>query len=228
MKNKHILVTGGAGFIGSNLINCLFKTFEGIRITCIDNFSDFYPPSIKQKNIEPFLKNNFKLIHADIALSPSQKLIELIPDQVDIIVHLAAKAGVRPSLVQPAAYIEVNLIGLQHLLDFAIEKNVEKFVFGSSSSVYGINDHFPWNENEQLMPISPYAATKVSGEFLGKTYAYLYQLPFVALRFFTVYGPSQRPDLAIYKFTKAIIKGDKIPFFGEKQAKVSGKFPDTF
>jgi UDP-glucuronate 4-epimerase len=134
---------------------------------------------------------------------------------VDGIIHLAAKAGVRPSILNPLAYQQANIIGLQNMLDFAKEKKVKQFVFASSSSVYGINDHYPWKEDEQLMPISPYASTKLSGEMLGHVYSRLFGIRFLALRFFTVYGPGQRPDLAIHKFTKAILKGQPITVYGD-------------
>jgi UDP-glucuronate 4-epimerase len=131
-----------------------------------------------------------------------------------VIVHIAAKAGVRPSIDDPLAYQRTNVIGLQHLLDFAKAGNIKQFIFASSSSVYGINDHFPWKEDEKLMPISPYAMTKQAGEMLGHVYSKLYGIRFIALRFFTVYGPSQRPDLAIHKFTKAILRNEAITVYG--------------
>jgi UDP-glucuronate 4-epimerase len=134
---------------------------------------------------------------------------------VDVIVHMAAKAGVRPSILDPLAYQQTNVIGMQQLLEFAKVKEVKQFVFASSSSVYGINDHYPWKEDEQLMPISPYAMTKLAGEMLGHVYSKLYGIRFIALRFFTVYGPAQRPDLAIHKFTKAILKGEPVTMYGD-------------
>jgi UDP-glucuronate 4-epimerase len=212
----HILVTGGAGFIGSNLINTLFRDNPGIKITCIDNFDPFYSADIKQLNIRNFKANpDFHFLYDDLATVSSEELCDLIDDPVDVIVHIAAKAGVRPSILNPLAYQQTNVIGMQHLLDFAKEKGVKQFVFASSSSVYGINDHFPWKEDEQLLPISPYAMTKLAGEMLGHVYSTLYGIRFIALRFFTVYGPSQRPDLAIHKFTKAILKGEPITLYGD-------------
>ena len=133
---------------------------------------------------------------------------------IDLIIHMAAKAGVRPSIQNPSAYVQSNVTGLQNLLDFAKEKNIKQFVFASSSSVYGINDHFPWKEDEQLLPISPYAMTKLSGEMLGHVYTQLFGIRFIALRFFTVYGPGQRPDLAVHKFTKAILDEKPITMYG--------------
>jgi len=213
---KHYLITGGAGFIGSNLIKTLFRKEPEIKITCIDNFDPFYPADIKEFNISEFKDNpNFRLLRNDLATSSSTELTELVAEHVDVIVHLAAKAGVRPSIEHPLLYQQANVIGLQNMLDFAKAKNIKQFVFASSSSVYGINDHYPWKEDEQLLPISPYAMTKLSGEMLGHVYSKLFGIRFIALRFFTVYGPGQRPDLAIHKFTKNILKGDPISMFGD-------------
>jgi UDP-glucuronate 4-epimerase len=212
----HVIVTGGAGFIGSNLIGQLFRQFPGIKITCIDNFDDFYSVDLKQFNIRDFKPDpGFHFLYTDIATATAEELYETIPDPVDVIVHIAAKAGVRPSIENPLAYQQTNVIGLQHLLDFTKAKQIKQFVFASSSSVYGINSHFPWKEEEQLMPISPYAMTKLAGEMLGHVYSKLFGIRFIALRFFTVYGPSQRPDLAIHKFTKAILKGEPITMYGD-------------
>lgn len=213
---KHYLITGGAGFIGSNLIRVLFETQPDIIITCIDNFDPFYDEKIKRHNIHAFAGNkNFKLIQVDISSTSSKDLKNLIPDAVDVVVHLAAKAGVRPSILDPIGYQRTNILGLQHLLDFAKEQSVPQFVFASSSSVYGINENFPWKETEPLLPISPYAMTKLSGEMLGHVYYKLYGIRFIPLRFFTVYGPGQRPDLAIHKFTKSIVNNIPIPMYGD-------------
>lgn len=213
---KHYLVTGGAGFIGSNLIKALLKEEPDAKITSIDDFDPFYPEGIKQLNIQNFAHNPlFTLLRNDISKTSGKELSELIKDPVDVIVHLAAKAGVRPSIQNPVSYQETNVIGLQNLLDFAVQKKVKQFVFASSSSVYGVNDHYPWKEDEQLMPISPYAMTKLSGEMLGHVYHKLYGIRFLALRFFTVYGPGQRPDLAIHKFTKSIYTGKPITMYGD-------------
>lgn len=213
---KHYLITGGAGFIGSNLIKTLLKDEPDAKITCIDDFDPFYPEGIKQLNIQSFAHNPlFTLLRNDIGKTPGKELSAIIKDPVDVIVHLAAKAGVRPSIQNPVAYQEANVIGLQNLLDFAVQKKIKQFVFASSSSVYGINDHYPWKEDEQLMPISPYAMTKLSGEMLGHVYHKLYGIRFLALRFFTVYGPGQRPDLAIHKFTKSIYTGKPITMYGD-------------
>jgi UDP-glucuronate 4-epimerase len=213
---KHYLVTGGAGFIGSNLIKTLFLNDPGIKITCIDDFDPFYSPRIKEFNIRNFRSNsNFLVLNNDLAKTSGKELNELISGPVETILHIAAKAGVRPSIKDPLAYQEANIIGLQNMLDFAKTKNVKQFVFASSSSVYGINDHYPWKEDEQLLPISPYAMTKLAGEMLGHVYSKLFGIRFIALRFFTVYGPGQRPDLAIHKFTKAILKGEPITMYGD-------------
>jgi len=213
---KHYLVTGGAGFIGSNLIKTLFEQEPGIKITCIDNFDPFYSADLKQYNIRDFKTNaGFTFLYNDLGSTSAKELEKLIKDPIDVIIHIAAKAGVRPSIKDPLAYQKANVIGLQNLLDFANNSGVKQFVFASSSSVYGINDHFPWKEDEQLLPISPYAMTKLAGEMLGHVYSRIFGIRFIALRFFTVYGPSQRPDLAIHKFTKAILKGQPITMYGD-------------
>ena len=212
-KKEVILVTGGAGFIGSHLIDKLLA--EGKQVICIDNFDPFYAKEIKLSNQKNHVnKSNFTFIECDI--SDGDALRELLPDGITKIVHLAAKAGVRPSIQTPLAYQEVNVKGTHNLLEFAKEKEIKQFVFASSSSVYGINPKVPWSESDHvLLPISPYASTKVSCELLGHTYSHLYGIRFVALRFFTVYGPRQRPDLAINKFARLMTAGDEIPMFGD-------------
>ena len=213
---KHYLITGGAGFIGSNLIRNLLKNEPGLAITCIDNFDPFYSRTIKEFNIREFKDHpSFRLIESDLGKVSGADLARLIPGKIDVIVHLAARAGVRPSIENPLSYQEANVIGLQNMLDFARLKGIKQFVFASSSSVYGINDHYPWKEEEKLMPISPYAMTKLSGEMLGHVYHKLFGIRFIALRLFTVYGPGQRPDLAIHKFTKNIMAGKPIAMFGD-------------
>lgn len=212
----HLLVTGGAGFIGHHLIAALYARYPDVHITCIDNFDPFYDPAVKERNIQPFLdKPGFRLLRLDLGQTPISQLQSLLPEPIDAILHLAAKAGVRPSIQNPAAYYQANVVGTQNLLDFAAIKGVPQFVFASSSSVYGVNDHFPWKEDEQLIPISPYASTKLAGEELGKEYSSQHPLRFIALRFFTVYGPGQRPDLAIHKFTKAIFQGEPLTIYGD-------------
>lgn len=208
---KHILVTGGAGFIGSNLIKTLLLT-GNYKVTCIDNFDDFYSLAQKEWNIKDFHQNpNFTLIHGDIRNDEDLEKAR----HIDVIIHLAAKAGVRPSIQNPELYLDVNINGTQRLLDYARKNEIKQFLFASSSSVYGINENVPWIEEDPLMPISPYASSKVAGEMLGHVYSHLYNIRFIALRFFTVYGPGQRPDLAIHKFFKAISGEQPIPVFGD-------------
>lgn len=210
---KHALVTGGAGFIGSHLIDRLLA--EGWKVTNVDNFDSFYNRAIKEENIKAhFDYNNYVLVEADIRDFDTLK--EKLTGDYDVIVHLAAKAGVRPSIKDPITYQEVNVKGTQNLLELAKYLGVKQFIFGSSSSVYGINPNVPWREDDHvLMPISPYASTKVSGELMGHVYSHLYGIRFIALRFFTVYGPRQRPDLAIHKFARKMIKGEPIPIYGD-------------
>jgi UDP-glucuronate 4-epimerase len=210
----HALVTGGAGFIGSHLVDRLLG--EGWTVTVIDNFDPFYDPEIKRGNISAHLDHpSYALMEGDI------RNISFLNDclrrrSYDAIVHLAAKAGVRPSIQDPAAYYDVNVRGTQNLLTAAREAGVEQFVFASSSSVYGVNPNVPWREDgHALLPISPYASTKVSGELMGHVYSHLHNIRFIALRFFTVYGPRQRPDLAIHKFTNQILNGQPVPLFGD-------------
>ncbi|MEO5564243.1 MAG: GDP-mannose 4,6-dehydratase [Chitinophagaceae bacterium] len=213
---SHYVITGGAGFIGSNLVRTLINRDTDIQITCIDDFDPFYSSAIKDLNIRDFAQNaRFRLLKNDLGKTSGKELSQLITEPVDGIVHLAAKAGVRPSIADPVSYQQSNVIGLQNLLDFAKDKEVKQFVFASSSSVYGVNDHFPWKEDEALLPISPYASTKLSGEMLGHVYHKLFGIRFLALRFFTVYGPGQRPDLAIHKFTKSMLQGKPITVFGD-------------
>jgi len=207
----HALITGGAGFIGSTLAETLLPN-SNIKITCLDNFDNFYSRRQKEWNIKTLKgKENFQLIEGDIRNAAD---LQKVPNDVNIIVHLAAKAGVRPSIQDPVLYQDVNTLGTQRMLEFARQRGIRQFVFGSSSSVYGINRNVPWHEDEKLLPISPYASTKLSGEMLGHVYSHLYNIRFLALRFFTVYGPAQRPDLAIHKFFKAIINDHSIPVYG--------------
>jgi UDP-glucuronate 4-epimerase len=211
----HYLITGGAGFIGNHLVRHLLKSEQEVHITCIDNFDPFYSREIKELNISDFKNHsNFRLLNYDLAKTTAKELAQAITERVDVIVHLAAKAGVRPSILNPLSYQQANVIGLQNLLDFAQKRKIKQFVFASSSSVYGINDHFPWQEDEQLLPVSPYAMTKLAGEMLGHVFSDLYDIRFIGLRFFTVYGPGQRPDLAIHKFTKAILNNRSITMYG--------------
>ncbi|MFL5810105.1 MAG: GDP-mannose 4,6-dehydratase [Flavisolibacter sp.] len=212
---KHYLLTGGAGFIGSNVVRALLKD-ESIRISCIDNFDPFYHRQIKLLNTDGFEKyQRILMIDRNIDDLSSFELHKILPEPVDVIIHLAAKAGVRPSINNPLAYELTNVLGTQMLLDFARENGVKQFVFASSSSVYGVNQNLPWNETEQLLPISPYAMTKLSGEMAGHVSSHLNNIRFIALRFFTVYGPGQRPDLAIHKFVKSILRGQPISMYGD-------------
>lgn len=208
---KRVLITGAAGFIGSNLSNSLLQN-GNYELIGLDNFDDFYSLEQKQKNLAPLTASaDFKFVEGDIR--NMDDLLSL--GEIDVIVHLAAKAGVRPSIQNPILYQDVNVAGTQNLLEFARKRNIKQFVFASSSSVYGINENVPWHEEEKLMPISPYASTKLSCEMLGHVYSHLYGIRFLALRFFTVYGPAQRPDLAIHKFFNSIVKGQPIPVFGD-------------
>lgn len=210
---RSALVTGGAGFIGSHLVDRLLA--EGWQVTVVDNFDPFYDRNIKCRNIEPHLGHStFDLVEADIR--DIESLRSRLSGEYDVIVHLAAKAGVRPSIQDPIGYQEVNVRGTQNMLELAREMGVKQFVFASSSSVYGVNPNVPWREDDcVLLPISPYAATKVAGELMGHVYSHLHGIRFIALRFFTVYGPRQRPDLAIHKFACLILQGEAVPIYGD-------------
>ena len=210
---NHALVTGGAGFIGSHLTGRLLA--QGWRVTVVENFDPFYDPAIKRSNLREHRQNGaFRLVEADIR--DLAVLRERLCGGYDVMVHLAAKAGVRPSIKDPVAYQEVNVQGTQNLLELAKEWGVKQFAFASSSSVYGVNPNVPWREDDHvLLPISPYASTKVSGELMGHVYSHLYGIRFIALRFFTVYGPRQRPDLAIHKFARLMLEGKPLPVYGD-------------
>lgn len=209
---KKILVTGSCGFIGSNLIKALLDK-KHYQVIGIDNFDDFYSREIKEKNLEEVISHkNFQFYEGDIR---DVFFLNSLIEKFDIIIHLAAKAGVRPSILNPIEFQDVNVMGTLNLLEYARANSISKFIFASSSSVYGVNPHVPWKESENLLPISPYASSKLSGEMLGHTYSKLYGIQFIALRFFTVYGPSQRPDLAIHKFCDLITKQKPIPFYGD-------------
>jgi UDP-glucuronate 4-epimerase len=212
---RSILVTGGAGFIGSHLVDHLLSEGDW-QVSAIDDFNDFYDPAIKLANVGRHEKSpNYRLFETDIR---DKKALTGIFDEHTFacIVHLAARAGVRPSLKQPLLYAETNINGTINLLDLARQHGIKQVVFGSSSSVYGINAKVPFSEDDPIrQPISPYAATKAAGELLCHTYSYLYGLRSVCLRFFTVYGPRQRPDLAIHKFARLMSEGKPIPVFGD-------------
>jgi UDP-glucuronate 4-epimerase len=210
-----ILVTGGAGFIGSHLVDRLMA--EGrARVVVVDNFNDFYDPTIKRANIAHHLgRDRFELVEADIC---DQGAMEALFSRFDFdcVVHLAAQAGVRPSIEQPLLYEETNVRGTYILLEAARRHSVGRFIFGSSSSVYGGNSKVPFSEDDPLGgPISPYAATKIAGEAACHVYSHLYGMRVICLRFFTVYGARQRPDLAIHKFARLMSQGRPIPVFGD-------------
>ncbi len=212
---RNILVTGGAGFIGSHLVDKLLSENDW-SITVIDDLNDFYSPDIKRSNIAGHLKHsNYRLVEADIR--DDVKLAEIFQEtDFSVIVHLAARAGVRPSLTEPKLYTETNINGTVNLLELAREHGIKQFVFGSSSSVYGVNEKVPFAEDDPIFqPISPYAATKAAGELICHTYSHLYDIRTVCLRFFTVYGARQRPDLAIHKFSKLITDSKPIQVFGD-------------
>ncbi|MFP3596402.1 GDP-mannose 4,6-dehydratase [Chryseobacterium sp. SIMBA_029] len=230
------LVTGGSGFIGSHLIGQLLR--NGHSVINVDNFDDFYPYQIKIKNtlasIDTISDFEFSDKETDIrrliSLSRSDQYIFYYQDirdkkgledifrnhSIDLVIHLAALAGVRPSIERPLEYQEVNIRGTMNLWELCKDFGIHKFVCASSSSVYGNNEKIPFSETDNVdNPISPYAATKKCGEILGHSYHHLYNIDMIQLRFFTVYGPRQRPDLAIHKFTKLISEGHEIPFYGD-------------
>jgi len=211
---KTILVTGAAGFIGSHLVDKLLE--QGNKVLAIDDFNDFYDPTTKRKNVSLHVSHPaYSLFEGDIRDLTFINAI-FAGSKIDALIHLAARAGVRPSLEQPILYQEVNIAGTQNLFECCRKYQIKKCVFASSSSVYGINAKVPFSEQDPIsQPISPYAATKAAGELLAHVYSHLYGLPIICLRFFTVYGPRQRPDLAIHKFTRLISDGLSIPVFGD-------------
>jgi UDP-glucuronate 4-epimerase len=213
-KVQKVLLTGGAGFIGSHLAQALLR--RGVQLAIVDELNDFYAPQRKQENLAEIRSGgSFEFFQTDICDTAALRAI-FERFRPELIVHLAARAGVRPSLVDPALYERVNIAGTMNLLELCREFDVSRFIFGSSSSVYGVAERVPFSEaNVELRPISPYAATKISGEMMCFTYAYLYGLTAVCLRFFTVYGPRQRPDLAIHKFTELLETGRPLPIFGD-------------
>ena len=207
-----ILVTGGAGFIGSHLVERLLATGHAVAI--LDDFNDFYDPQLKHANIAGFAKH-VTVHHLDLRDDASVRNL-FHREKFDVIVHLAARAGVRPSIHYPQLYYDTNVTGTLHLLEAARVTGVERFIFASSSSVYGASKIVPFSEDQRLTEtLSPYAATKIASEFLCSTYSHLYELRVVALRYFTVYGARQRPDLAIHQFTRRIHAGQPIEQFGD-------------
>lgn len=208
----NILLTGVAGFIASHLAERLIV--EGHEVLGIDSFDNFYDPALKWQNIEEIGHHeSFELLRGDIRDS---SLLFGIQQPVDAIIHIAARAGVRPSIRRPQLYYDVNVNGTLQLLEFARERGVKHVLFASSSSVYGNNEKVPFSEADRVdNPISPYAATKKAAELLCHSYNHLYGLTCLCLRFFTVYGPRQRPDLAIRKFARLLVEGEEIPMFGD-------------
>lgn len=216
MKNDVILVTGGSGFIGSHL--CEKLVVLGFKTVNLDNFCDNYDPAVKERNISVLLDNPlYHLYRGDIR---DQRILDEIfaTHSIGVIIHLAALAGVRQSLVKPCDYVSVDIEGTVNLLEYAAKHQVKRFLFGSSSSVYGDNP-VPFKESDRLeRPLSPYAAAKLSGEMFCRTYQQLFGFSVGCLRFFTVYGPRQRPEMAIHYFTKLIDSGLEVPLFGEGSA----------
>lgn len=211
---KTYLVTGGAGFIGSHLVDCLLK--QGEKVIVVDNFNDFYSPQIKENNVREHLDNpNYQLVRIDIReIEKLEKVFQ--ENKIDTIIHLAAMAGVRPSIQNPKLYQEVNETGTMNILELAKKYEVLQLVMASSSSVYGNNKKVPFSEEDRVDDaISPYAATKKANEVMAHVYHHLYGMSIMMLRFFTVYGERQRPDLAITKFTRLMLEGKEIPMYGD-------------
>jgi len=208
----NVLVTGGAGFIGSHLVESLLA--DGHEVAVLDDFNDFYDPKIKRANISVVAKDI--RLH-DVDIRDGQKVADVFQkERFNAVLHLAARAGVRPSIQHPQLYYDTNVAGTLHLLESVRGRGVERFIFASSSSVYGGSKTVPFSEKEQLtQTLSPYAATKIAGEYLCSTYSHLYKIQTVGLRYFTVYGARQRPDLAIHQFTRRIQAGEPIPQFGD-------------
>jgi len=210
----NVLITGTAGFIGSHVAEYFLE--RGHFVAGIDNFDNFYPERYKKLNMSKFENHgNFKFYFADIRNRKNLDII-FLSHNIDVVIHLAAKAGVRPSIDSISEYYDVNVNGTVTLLEAMKEYKVSKMLFASSSSVYGNNTSVPFSESDPVdNPISPYASTKKSGELVCHVYSYLYGFDITCLRFFTVFGPRQRPDLAIHKFTRLIETGKPIPFFGD-------------
>lgn len=213
-QSTRILLTGGAGFIGSHVAEALLS--RAVQLTIVDNLDDFYSPDWKKANLEELRRSgDFHFLLADITEPEAMHEI-MARARPEVVIHLAARAGVGPSLRQARLYERVNVAGTLNLLELCRAQGVHKVIFGSSSSVYGATSQSPFSEDRvELRPISPYAATKLAGELFCYTYAHLFSLPVICLRFFTVYGPRQRPDLAIHKFTALIEAGRPIPIYGD-------------
>jgi UDP-glucuronate 4-epimerase len=215
---KRVLITGVAGFIGSHLADALLA--RGDEVVGLDNFNTYYDPEVKRRNITGALQNpGFSLIELDICEeAPLREIFSRT--QPEVVVHLAARAGVRPSLQDPNLYHRVNVIGSQHILDACRDFKPSHLVFASSSSVYGGSTEVPFRETDPVMrPISPYAATKRMNELQAHVYSHVYGLNVTMLRFFTVYGPRQRPDMAIHQFTRLILEGRPVPMFGDGETR---------
>ncbi len=220
-----ILVTGGAGFVGSHLLEALLG--RGYEVAALDNFDDFYPRAVKLANLQDVSRRGkFGFHEAD--LRDAAKIREVLNlERPAVVIHLAARAGVRPSIEQPELYESVNVGGTVNLLSAARDWGVSNFIFISSSSVYGATARVPFVEDQtDLRPLSPYAATKLAGELICYTYSHLYAMPVICLRLFTVYGPRQRPDLAIHKFAALIEAGKPIPLFGDGSSSRDYTFVD--
>jgi len=214
----HLLLTGGAGFIGSHFSRKLLD--EGHEVDCLDNFNTYYDPALKRENVQPFLDHpSYRLIEGDIVDWPAVENL-FAERSYDSVVHLAARAGVRPSIREPLLYEQVNVLGTMHILEAARRHGVGRIVSASSSSVYGSNSKVPFSESDPVdHPISPYAATKKAGELMAYTWHHLYGLSISCMRFFTVYGPRQRPDMAIHKFARLICSGQPVPVFGDGRSR---------
>ena len=212
-----ILVTGGAGFIGSHICEALLK--RGDEVICVDNFDNYYDPKIKRENVKKLkIEPKFTLIESDIKDKEAMGNI-FNKYKIDKVIHLAAKVGVRPSIEDPLSYMENNIIGTLNILEQSKKHNVKYFILGSSSSVYGDRLKCPFSEKDEAKPISPYAASKKSCEELCFTYHSLHNLKVCCLRFFTVYGPRGRPDMAIANFTRLIDQDKPIPVYGDGNSK---------
>jgi UDP-glucuronate 4-epimerase len=207
-----VLLTGAAGFIGSHLLEEMLAS--GQEVVGLDSFDDFYDRDLKERNLWAALDHRaFTLVRGDVR---DEQVLRGLPTNIDTVIHMAARAGVRPSIAQPALYYDVNVMGTLRLLEFARERGIRRFLFASSSSVYGNNREVPFSEEHRVdNPISPYAASKKAGELLVHTFHHLYGIACICLRFFTVYGPRQRPDLAIHKFARLMAAGEEIPVFGD-------------
>lgn len=230
----NILLTGCAGFIGSHCLTALLN--RGHTVIGVDNFDPYYPRTVKEENLRQSLagikpealNDTLELHELDLSDNESvQKIREIAKSQrIDVVLHLAGKAGVRPSLLDPQAYHRANTLATQHLLDICRDHSIASLVLGSSSSVYGINKDVPWNEDSQPLPISPYACSKLACEFLCHTYSKLYNINTTALRFFTVYGPRQRPDLAIRMFMDQILQDKPLLVYGDGESRRDYTFID--